>query len=132
MGTDEQAVRGALDRINRAWLEGRPLEAAPLLHEAMVTVFPVFEGQAEGREAALKGFEDFCASARVEAYRESDHQVHAAGGTAVASYAYDLVYVRDGGRYRATGRDLWVFTREESGWLAVWRTMIDVGEEPAP
>ena len=42
-----------------------------------------------------------------------------------------MIYERSGERYRATGRDLWVFARQDGAWLAAWRTMLDLVEEPA-
>ena len=51
------------------------------------------------------------------------------GDTAVASFTYEMVYERSGKRSRATGRDLWVFTRYGSEWIAVWRTMLDLAEQ---
>jgi hypothetical protein len=38
---------------------------------------------------------------------------------------------RSGARYRATGRDLWVFERHGDSCLAVWRTMLDMQENAA-
>ena len=66
----------------------------------------------------------------VVSYAESDHQVDLAGNSAVASFRFEMVYARDGASYRSTGRDLWVFERQGDGWLAVWRTMLDLAEEP--
>ena len=45
--------------------------------------------------------------------------VDVVGETAVVSFAFAMVYERDGASYRATGRDLWVFgQRRETmgGW----------------
>jgi hypothetical protein len=42
-----------------------------------------------------------------------------------------MVYERSGQSFRSTGRDLWVFQQQIGGWLAVWRTMLDMAEEPA-
>jgi hypothetical protein len=42
-----------------------------------------------------------------------------------------MVYERSGERYRATGRDLWVFGAQGNAWIAVWRTMLDMDEKPA-
>jgi len=30
-----------------------------------------------------------------------------------------------------TGRDLWVFQKQGRGWIAVWRTMLDLEENAA-
>ena len=50
---------------------------------------------------------------------------------AVESFRFEMVYARDGGRWRSTGRDLLMFERKGDSWLAVWRTMLDLAEEPA-
>jgi uncharacterized protein (TIGR02246 family) len=120
----------AMERINRAWLERRPADLAPLLHPDMTMVFPGFGGRAEGRDANVAGFVDFCTHAVVHEYHERDRQIDVAGDTAVVSFAYEMVYERGGARSRATGRDLWVFARQEGVWLAVWRTMLDLAENP--
>jgi ketosteroid isomerase-like protein len=125
------AVSEALRRINRAWLEGRPNDIAPLLHPAMSMVYPGFAGRSVGREMIVAGFVDFCANARVISYREDDAQVDVAGDTAVASNTFDMVYERTGETYHATGRDLWVFTRHNGEWVGAWRTMLDLAEHPA-
>ncbi len=70
------------------------------------------------RERAVHGFE------------ESDRQIDVFGEAAVASFAFALVYERGGEKYRSTGRDFWVFSRGEQGFKAVFRTMLDVAEEP--
>jgi ketosteroid isomerase-like protein len=94
-------------------------------------VFPGFTGRAEGRETSIAGFTDFCKHAIVQEYKESDLQIDVIGDTAVASYTYGMVYERSGKRNRATGRDLWVFSKHEGVWLAVWRTMLDLAEQSA-
>ncbi len=124
------AVHAAMQRINRTWLEGRPNDLLPLLHPDIVTVFPGFAGRAEGREAIVAGFANFCGNATVHEYSESDHQVDVIGETAVVSFTYEMVYDRSGERNRVSGRDLWVFAREKGEWLAVWRTMLDMSEQP--
>ncbi len=128
---DADAVRAVLERINAVWLHGRPHELASCLAPDVVMVFPEFTGRAEGRAAVVAGFEDCCRTARVERHRFSDEHVHVAGTTAVASFAFEVVYEREGGRYRSMGHDVWVFTRQAETWLAVWRTMVGVTEEPA-
>jgi ketosteroid isomerase-like protein len=119
-----------MERINRSWLEGRPEDLVPLLHPDMTLVFPGFAGRAQGRDAIVAGFVDFCGSATVHQYREADHQADVVGDAAVASFTYEMLYERSGKKSRATGRDLWVFTRQGDHWLAIWRTMLDLSEQP--
>jgi hypothetical protein len=124
-------VAAAIERINRTWLDRRPADLVPLFHPALTMVFPGFSGRAEGQEANLAGFTDFCTHATVHEYRERDQQIDVIGDTAIVSFGFETVYERSGQRSRATGRDLWVFARQEGVWLAVWRTMLDLAEQPA-
>ena len=128
---DSQAVAETLRRINEAWLDGRPHDLLPLVHPEITMVFPGFAGRIQGAASFLAGFEEFCRTARVHSYQEHDRQIDVVADTAVASFRFEMVYEREGSSYQATGRDLWVFTRQSGGWLAVWRTMLDLHEQPA-
>jgi len=121
-------LAAALHCINRSWLDGRVDDLSALVHPQIVLVFPGFAGRTQGREELLAGFRDFCQNATVHEFREDDHQIDVAGGTAVVSFRFEMVYERSGKRSRATGRDLWVFQEQDGDWIAVWRTMIDMDE----
>jgi len=127
----EDAVLSTMERINRAWLNGNVEDLGPMVHPDIVMVFPGFAGRAEGREQFLAGFKDFCENAKVHEFRDHDQRSDIAGGTAVVTFRYDMVYERSGERYRSRGRDLWVFQSQGSAWIAVWRTMLDAEEETA-
>jgi Domain of unknown function (DUF4440) len=129
--TTQAAVSAAMQRINRTWLDRRPEDLVSLLHPDVTLVFLGFAGRAEGRDTFVAGFVDFCSNATVQEYREADHQVDVVGHTAVVSFTYEMVYERSGNRSRATGRDLWVFVRQGDEWVAIWRTMLDLAEQPA-
>lgn len=118
-------------RINRAWLDGQVEDLTPMVHPEIIMVFPGFAGRVQGREDFLAGFRDFCQNARIHEFREHDHQVDVAGDMAVVTFRYEMVYERSGGRFRSTGRDLWVFQSQGRAWIAVWRTMLDMEEKAA-
>lgn len=123
-----EEVSRTLSSINQAWLEGRPRDLEPHLDPNIVMLLP--GGTCvKGRNLLVQSFVDMCANAQVHGFEESDRQVDVFGETAVASFAFVLVYEREGKKYRSTGRDLWVFSRGDGGWLAVFRTMLDVAEE---
>lgn len=121
----------AMRRINQAWIEGRVEDLAPMVHSEIVMVFPDFAGKIQGRGEFLAGFHDFCQNAAIQEYQEHDQQVNVAGGTAVITFRYEMVYQRSGERYRATGRDLWVFHKQDQAWIAVWRAMLEMKEDLA-
>jgi hypothetical protein len=125
-----ETVAALLKQINQMWLEGRPQDMAPFIHPGIVMVLPGYTGKVEGREALVAGFVDFGEKATMLEYQESEYQVDAIGDTAIASFTFDMVYERSGVSYRSTGRDFWVFARQSNDWLAVWRTMLDVVENP--
>ncbi len=118
-------------QINKAWLDGRLEDLAPMIHPKIVMVFPGFTGHAQGKEAFLAGFQDFCQNAKTLEYQERDLEADIAADTAVVSFRYEMVYERSGERYRSTGRDLWVFHMEGESWVAIWRAMLDVDEVAA-
>ncbi len=124
--TDE--VRDVIAAINRAWLSGRVSDMVPYLHKDIVMKFPRFAGTVAGRDKLIAGFEEFCTNARVIEYTESDHQIEIIGNSAVVSFRFDMLYERPKYRERSQGRDLWVFQCEAGGWVAVWRTMVELSE----
>lgn len=126
-----RSVAEAMRAINQAWLQQRVDDMSPALHPEIVMVLPGFSGQIRGREPLLAGFRDFVQNATVHELRELDHQIDVVGDTAVYTVPYEMVYTRSGERYRASGRDFWIFRREGGAWIAVWRTMMDVKESAA-
>jgi ketosteroid isomerase-like protein len=129
-GGDRDRVSKALSRINDAWLHGRPQELAPLLQDSIVMILPGFSGRVEGKTAVVAGFEDFCRDARIHRFEEKDRQVDVLGPVAVATFSFDMTYELAGQKYHSTGRDLWVFAKHQEMWTALWRTMLDVTDEP--
>ena len=126
-----ESASAAMRQINQAWLKGHVDDLAPMVHSEIVMVFPDFAGKIQGRENVLAGFDDFCDNARIQEYHEHHQQVDVAGDTAVITFRYEMVYQRSGERYRASGRDLWVFEQEDGAWIAVWRAMLEMKEDPA-
>src|SRR5205809_8068939 len=103
----------------------------PVAYQGAVMVFPGFAGRIQGRDAFIAGFRDFCENAIVHQFVQWGHQIDVAGETVVVNFGYEMFYERSAERYHATGRDLWVFAKHGTGWLAVWRTMLDVNETAA-
>lgn len=132
MADDSQTskVASAMRQINRAWLDGQLEDLEGMVHPEIVMVFPGFEGRSQGRGEFIAGFEDFLDTCTVHQFREHDYQVDVFDDAAVVSFAYDMDYEREERRFRATGRDLWVFRKRDGDWVAVWRTMLEVEEKP--
>jgi hypothetical protein len=133
MSNESAQVIEALGSINRAWLGGRPRDMEALIHPQITMVFPGFTTRVSGREKFISGFVEFCQNARIISYDETVRRVDVIAELAVASYEFVMVYEREGSCFRASGRDLWVFAQQAAPgeWLACWRTMLDLHEEPA-
>jgi hypothetical protein len=121
----------ALQRINHIWLDGQVEALAALVDANIVMVLPDFSGRVQGRDEFLAGFQDFCANAQVHEFHDHGYDTDVIGDTAIITFQYEMIYERSGERYRATGRDLWVFRYGDTGWIAIWRAMLDSHEQPA-
>jgi ketosteroid isomerase-like protein len=123
--SDIDAIRGLLQLINQSWMQGRPHDIGPLLDDNVIFIYPGFAGRAQGRAAAVATYEDFLAQAKVHGVQLSEPEIDVFGDTAVATYRYEVDYEVSEGRFRDSGRDVFVFTCSDEGvWRAVWRTMI--------
>ena len=129
MSEPASEVRVVMAAINRAWRENHPKEMQPFLHPDITMALPGFSATVAGRDVLLSSFAEFCSNARVLQYDETDEQAHVIGDTAIVSFRFTMLYERASYRERSTGRDIWVFQRQNGRWLAVWRTMIDLKDE---
>ncbi|HTV57128.1 MAG TPA: nuclear transport factor 2 family protein [Terriglobia bacterium] len=122
-------VRALVGRINRAWLEERPEDLPGTLtdcfsEEVVFVVGPAFQVVARGREACMAGYADFVGTAKIDRCQLSDPEIEIADSTAIASYGWEMVYMIDGEERRESGHDLFVFTRTDGRWRAVWRALL--------
>lgn len=126
MSTEEsrQEIRDIVHQLNDAWATGHPDELARFFHEDIVMVPPDFTGRSQGRDACIASYAEFCSQATILGVKIIDPGVEVFGDTAVSTYAYEVAYEMGGERFNDTGRDLFVFVREDGRWQAVWRTMI--------
>jgi hypothetical protein len=125
------AVAKTIRRITAAWRNGAPDRMAAMIDERFVTVAPGFTHRVEGRDALIESFAEFLHQAKVHEYEQRSLEVDAGDRVAVAQVAFEMVYERAGARWRSTGWDLWVLEKHATDWVAVWRTMQGVAEEPA-
>ena len=120
----QSEIRGVLSRLSAAWREERFDELEDILHQSVVFVQLGFNGRVEGRTACVNTYREFMSSAKVVDYSESDPTVDVWGGTAVATYRFEMAWEMNGKPHHEVGRDMFVFVREDSRWQVVWRTMI--------
>jgi Domain of unknown function (DUF4440) len=127
----EISVQRVLDRIQAAWREGRPEEMAPLLSPEISFVFPGFSMRLTGRDRLIETYRDFLAGSRLRSYREERRSIEGGPNAALAEIAFDMTYARAGSDWRSHGIELWALERRAEGWVAFWRTMQELTEEPA-
>ena len=128
MNKDETEVHNTLSAINDAWRSGRPEEMKNYLHPNIVMKLPGFSQDIIGSKILIESFKEFCTNAKVLEYSESDEQINVIGNCAIASFKFEMIYEREKYRDKSTGRDFWIFERQEKNWIAIWRTMLDVKE----
>lgn len=119
----QEDVWAVVRRINEAWVKARISDLEALFHENMAIVDRDLVPLAKGRAACIASYGDFAARASIRDYKESRPEVDLYGETALARYAFEIRYELDGRTFHETGRDLFVFTRSEGAWRAVWRAV---------
>jgi len=122
---DTEEIMQLIQRMNDAWAKpSSPEGLASFFREDMVMVHPDFTQRTEGRAACVESYEDFCKQAAILDFKISNPGIDVFGNTAIATYSYEITYEMGGERFNDTGRDIFVFVRENDRWQAVWRTMI--------
>jgi limonene-1,2-epoxide hydrolase len=129
MSDAKSEVHSVLASINEAWREGHPSSMREHLHPEIAMVPPGFGESLHGRELLIASFEEFQKNAKVLEYEESDEHIDVVGQSAVASFRFRMLYERAAYREDCSGRDLWVFERQDDRWIAVWRAMLDLEAE---
>jgi len=122
---ERDEIQGLIGKINHAWLKGNLEELREYFHDDIVIKGPQFQSMvAGGKAACIKSYEDFLRAAKVEDFKESDVLVDLFGSTAVATFAWEIKYEMGGQNYHETGHDVFVFTRGDGKWRAVWRAVL--------
>lgn len=122
-------LRQVIERMNETWGKGHPEQLGSFFSDDIVIVAPDFVHRAKGRGAAVASYVDFCSQAIIRDLKIGETSIDLFGNTAVATYGYEISYEMGGEQFNDTGRDLFVFIRENDKWQAVWRTMIIAQEE---
>lgn len=131
--TDTHAeIHLVLASINAAWREGHPSSMRKYLHPQIVIVPPGFNESLHGSQILVSSFEEFCANAKVLEYEETGEHIDVVDDCAVASYRFRMLYERSAYREDCSGRDLWVFQRQNGRWVAIWRAMLELKAERLP
>ncbi|CAM2065631.1 Nuclear transport factor 2 family protein [Sulfidibacter corallicola] len=123
-------VARRLDQLNRAWVEGRPDEMKPILHEQMVVTGPQFQVLAQGREHCLQGYRDFCNSARVLDFEVFDRDVRAFGEAVMVTYRFVVTWSREDVRHVDRGHEAFLFVHRDDEWFAAWRNVQFLAADP--
>jgi ketosteroid isomerase-like protein len=121
---EQEEVRLLISKINQAWLTSNFEELRGYFHDDVVTRGPSLESLGKGIDPCVKSFEDFLRAAKVDDFKESDVQVDLFGSSAIATFAWEIKYEMNGQNYHEAGHDVFVFTRDDGQWRAVWRAVL--------
>jgi len=119
-----EEVLAVIRQLNDTWATGHPEQLAEFFHEDIVMVHPDFSGRSQGRDACIASYAEFCSQATIHGVKLGEPGIEVFGDTAVTTYSWEVDYEMGGERFKDSGRDLFVFVREDGKWQAVWRTMI--------
>jgi len=115
----KQEVWETLRELNDAWVRGRPEELKAYLHEDMVAITATDRDRLEGREACAEAWSVYAKKARIHHWKELEPRIQIYGGTAVATYYFDISFLYNGQTVAFSGREMLVFVKVGGKWLAV-------------
>ena len=121
---DQKAVESLLENIVAASNTGNLEELKKYFHSSMVIEGPEFQERIEGRDQCIQHHEEFHRNVKIQSFKDSDYQVNVWGNTAVASCRFEVQIETEGEVFNYTGRDLYVFSRKNSEWQAVWNSIV--------
>ena len=121
---DQKAVESLLKNIVAASNTGNLEELKKYFHSSMVIEGPEFQERKEGRDQCIQHHEEFHRNVKIQSFKDSDYQVNVWGDTAVASCRFEGQMETGGEVFKDTGRDLYVFSRKNGEWQAVWNSVV--------
>jgi ketosteroid isomerase-like protein len=127
---ERDAVVDVIRRINEAWSAGEPEGVRDELHDGMVA--QPAGSAVEGRAAVLDAWRSSARETPLITWEERAMEVQVAGATAVVTYRFELERdAQDEDARHQRGRELWVLTRTDGRWLAVFRMTLRGDPEDA-
>lgn len=121
---DQKAVEFLLKNIVAACSTGKLEELKKYFHSSMVIEGPEFQERIEGRAQCIEHHEELHKNVKIQSFKDSDYQVNVWGDTAVASCRFEGQIETGGNVFNDTGRDLYVFSRKNGEWRAVWNSIV--------
>lgn len=121
---EQKNVESLLKNIVAAYSTGDLEELKKYFHSSMVIEGPEFQERKEGRDQCIQHHEEFHSNVKIQSFRDSDYQVNVWGDTAVASCHFEAQIETEGEVFNDTGRDLYVFSRKNGEWQAVWNSVV--------
>lgn len=129
---DHEAVWKTVQSINEAWVMGQLQKLTEYFRPNIVMVLPDFEGRAEGAEAIINTYKQFCDNATVYHFMEGENpHIDIDGNTAMVCYSYDVKYGLGTKIFEGEGQEIWALVKDDGRWQATWRMMTDIEEREA-
>lgn len=115
-------IERTIREMNRCWTESwNEEEFRNYIHPEAVAIVPTVPGRLEGKNQYVAGWRDFARSARVLAWRETDHivQLYGSGTCAIVTYLFTIRFETAGVVQEMRGRDMLFVVNEKGRWLVV-------------
>lgn len=121
---DQKAVESLIKNIVAASNDGNLEELKKYFHSSMVIEGPEFQERREGRDQCIQHHEEFHRNVKIRRFEASDYQVNVWEDTAVASCRFEGQLETGGKIFNDSGRDLYVFSRKDGKWQAIWHSVV--------
>ncbi len=123
---DQNRIKELLETINSSWSNRQFENLHECFHQDICMQLPDFSGKISGRDVLVQSYKDFVDKAEVLEFSEDNPQIDIIESTAVAIYTYTIKYRMNDTVYDESAREMFIFSKIDDDWKAVWRTMLPV------
>ena len=122
----KQEIWKLMENINHTWIKDDPEKLKNFFHKDIVFLSQGFKEQGVGIDACIKSYKEFRKISKLEDFTVSNSRIDLFNNTAVVSYNFEIKYIIKQDIYNDKGRDMYIFTKEEGRWMAVWRMLMSI------
>jgi len=119
----KQEIWKLMEKINHIWLMEDPERLRSFIHKDIVVLTQDFKEQGRGIEAFINSYREFRKISKIKDFKVNNSRIDLFSNFAIVSYNFKIEYETNNEKNKNSGRDMFIFTKEDESWLPIWRML---------